>query len=134
MKKIIILVLASILTISCNKDENEIIKKSVFEASEKILDFGILPVNSSSNKELTVKNTGNGDLIISSFQFNLKSYFYTNSISKGEIIIAPNKEYTFSLGFRPLEHGEFENTLIFETNVGEQQITLKGIGIILGPL
>ena len=134
MRKIITLVLVSILSISCSKDENEIIKKPVFEASEKVLNFGYIPINSSSNKELTIKNTGNSNLIISGFDFNSKSYFYSNSIISGDINITPNEEYIFYLGFKPLEHGEFENTLIFKTNIGEQQITLKGKGVTLDPI
>ena len=134
MKKIIFLVLVSLLTISCSKDNNEIIEKPIFEANENPLDFRSTPINTSSNKELTIKNTGNSDLIISSLDFKEKSYFYFNSIMREDIIIKPNEEYIISLGFKPSQHGEFENTLAFETNIGEQQVTIKGEGITLDPI
>ncbi|CAM1339553.1 Ig-like domain-containing protein [Tenacibaculum aestuarii] len=133
MRKIIILVLVSILTISCNKDENEIIEKPVFEASENPLDFGKTAKNYAVAKELKIKNTGNSNLIISGFQFKSENYFYSNSIMSVEedITLKPNEDYTFSLGFKPLQLGDFENTLIFETNIGDKEVIVKGQGYTL---
>ena len=130
MKKIIILVLLSILTISCSENNNEIIEKPTFVAIQNPLDFGMISIYDNIGKDLTISNQGNADLTITKMVIENEVIFHLKPFPEEGITIEPGKSHDFTINFFTKKVGTFESTLTFYTNIGEQKVILKGTAII----
>jgi hypothetical protein len=99
------------------------------------VDFGSQSANlNTSNKTVTLKNTGNGELN--------KITFSVETAKKGEFtasapdctVLAPGKSCKVNLTFAPTAGGDRTGTLTIKSNATTPlQVTLKGVGVIEQP-
>lgn len=92
-------------------------------------DFGNVVMNQSSSVNLTVSNTGTGDLSISSIAFSVAGYSTTAALP---VTIAPNGSVVVPVTFSPLTWGEFPAQMNIHSNdpiTPVKTVNLNGYGV-----
>lgn len=104
------------------------------EVAPAALDFGEMPVNQGcSSQEITVSNTGGGDLTITGNYLDEGPFALTECTPSFPFVIAPGESLTFKICFSPTDSGDFEGTMAIASNdpdCPKVEITLKGKGTI----
>lgn len=90
------------------------------------LEFPLTAVNSSSIKNLTVKNTGGGDLNISNITFSNPSFSLVDPITYPDVIPALTGEKTYRVQFTPSDESEATGTMTIQSNAPDVNISLSG--------
>jgi len=92
-------------------------------------DFGNVVMNQSSTANLSVSNTGTGDLTISSIAFSAGAYSTTATLP---ITLAPNGSTTLPITFSPDTWGEFPAEMSIHSNdpiTPIKTVNLSGYGV-----
>lgn len=90
------------------------------------LEFPLTAINSSSIKNLTVKNTGGGDLTISNITFSNPSFSLVDPITYPDVIPALTGEKTYRVQFIPSDESEASGTMTIQSNAPDVNISLSG--------
>lgn len=87
--------------------------------------FADVEVNSTLDKNFTLKNTGNADLVISAITLESgnATEFTTNGTTK---TLTPNETYTFKVTFAPTSVGTKATDLKIASPQGDSEINLTG--------
>ncbi|MFO7880554.1 MAG: choice-of-anchor D domain-containing protein [Bacteroidales bacterium] len=90
-------------------------------------DAGHAPVNMStgSGDMFTISNIGGGTLTVSSIT-DITGTDFSTSFVAGDVSLDAGQEYTFSFTYTPSDIGTDEDTVIIETNAGNDTIVLSG--------
>lgn len=119
-----------------NTDSSEIGMKTVDISAKAIapvlyidqtalnIDFGAIKANSTLDKSITIKNTGDDTLNITSCGVDI-SGFKVKSCPKA---VAAGSEATITYTFEPKDIVEYSGVMTIKTDAGEKDITLKGQG------
>ncbi len=104
----------------------------IFNINPNNYDFGVQDFNSTSEKEFTISNTGERELIISSMKIEGedKNSFSIDEQISFPLTIKPNKDYKFNVYFYAKGDYSLEANLKIVTNVGEFTVNLEG-GIVI---
>jgi PKD repeat protein len=103
---------------------------------EHDLDFGKVVAGESSQKTLSLRNSGNTDLVIDALLFTDDAFATETTLP---VTLAGDAFFDFILSFSPTEIREYEATLTFQTNAlndGEVEVLLRGEGdqgVFTGP-
>jgi hypothetical protein len=99
----------------------------IFAVNPNNLNFGNVLINTYKSDSVTVTNTGNADLIISSIS-TTNNYFYTTPTSA---TITPGGTMKFYVKFSPVSDGVKNGVIYFNHNGanGKDSITVVGIGV-----
>ncbi|MBT7617024.1 MAG: DUF1573 domain-containing protein [Calditrichaeota bacterium] len=92
------------------------------------IEFGEVSVRDVEEAILTVNNTGNGELIITSIELEEGVFFV---LFENPVFIAPENSIDFTVSFSPEEIGNFANELIIHSNSPvnpEVAVPLAGTG------
>ena len=104
------------------------------EVAPATLDFGERPVNQGcSSQEITISNTGSGDLTITDTYLDESPFALTEFTRSFPFVIAPEESLTLKICFSPTDSGDFEGTMAIASNdpdCPKVEITLKGKGTI----
>ncbi|MBM3329771.1 MAG: choice-of-anchor D domain-containing protein, partial [Calditrichaeota bacterium] len=101
--------------------------------SEESHDFGEVPVGEAGFWTLTIRNSGTGELVISSISNEL-DVFTTNW--QGEVALAPQNEFDLHVEFRPSEITGYQDALAIASNDPDNDlifVPLSGSGGQPGP-
>ena len=99
------------------------VKAAKAEYSVQEVDFGQVPIRSSYNKSVTVSNTGNADLIISSMSFSDVNVFSTTTTLP--LTVSPGASSQLNITYAPVERGNIERTLKVGSNSSSKLNTIK---------
>ena len=93
------------------------------------LSFGDVAINTSETQQISVKNTGDETLKISSITSSDPAF----SVSSNEFTLLPNKEYILFVTFSPTQERSYSGMLTIQSNTAEKTKTvpLTGMGIEL---
>ncbi len=94
---------------------------------ENAHDFGEAAVGESVDWELTVRNNGDADLIISAM--DIEGDYFTADFD-GEVAIEPESDHVFTITFAPEEEGRYNATLTVSSNDRHNpdiDIALRGV-------
>ena len=100
----------------------EISSEPVLNLMKDNVDFGFLGVNQTQTQEVSVRNRGTGELIISGVD-QISAPF---SVQVPETPIAYGETAPIGFAFNPTSEGIHEQTVTLLSNGGSAQITLKG--------
>lgn len=107
---------------------------AVISANVELLEFNSIQIQSTSNKTVTITNTGNGELLISAINI-VGTDGIAYSITQGNpgtspISIAPSGSTTFTVQFAPTEAKTYNNaSVVILSNAAEHlSIPLRGVG------
>ena len=92
------------------------------------LSFGSVNVGSRKDMVVTVKNTGNADLVVYSATLASRVGFLVGSSEWQNKTLAPGESDTINVGFRPSETGSKSDVLTVESNAGTKKINCTGTG------
>lgn len=111
-----------------------------FSTSYLSLGSYLLGIGQAPPKVLTLSNTGNADLTISSISLrdlgtNSNQVAIVGGTCTAGGIVAPNGSCTMQVTYAPTQAGEFTGKLRVEDNArnGFQDVSLKGDGVVLPP-
>ncbi len=100
----------------------------VLNVSSTTLDFGTVSLGVSATQQLTVSNTGTGNLILNQPSISGASTEYTATLGCGTVLL-PNKSCTITVTFTPAGIGAQAALLTITTNVSSAAISLSGNGV-----
>ncbi|HZS56940.1 MAG TPA: RICIN domain-containing protein, partial [Bryobacteraceae bacterium] len=100
----------------------------VLNVSSTALDFGGVNLGFPSTQQITLSNTGNGNLIVSQLSITGASTQYASTLGCSAVIL-PNKTCVVSVTFTPAYVGLQAAALTVVTNASSPSITLSGTGI-----
>lgn len=128
--KLVILVFGILTISSCSKD-NDVVEKVVVSPAGKMmlsvnnLDFDGVPIDKTSEKEVTITNIGDAPLEIINFYFSDGNESKEFSTTAKATTIAVGKTYTFKITLKPTKKGIKKTSLaIFsKTSVGAVQLS-----------
>jgi hypothetical protein len=91
------------------------------------LNFGNVNINQTAQRTLTIRNTGNTDLIINNLTFSVTGFSGNFSGT-----IAPNTSQNVTITFVPTAAGSFSGTITVNANqtAGTNTINFSGVGIV----
>lgn len=93
-------------------------------------DFGEVIIGETEPKTFTLKNTGAGELTVSSVNNLAEPWTTTLTTSSiSTINLAAGETHEFTITFAPTEKGEKTGELVITTNGGTKRIKLKGTGV-----
>ena len=92
------------------------------------LEFPLTATGTSSIATLTIRNTGGGDLYISSFNFSNPAFEMVAPPSYPDTIESLGGEKSYQIKFTPSSASEISGTLTIQNNDEEKTITLTGSG------
>jgi len=88
------------------------VSPKIVTSPEKI-DFGIVAIGDSSSSVLTIRNEGNGPLVIQSITISGQEAF---GLSDSSLTLAPNDSSSIQIGFKSLEPGENTAEIRIQSN------------------
>ncbi|HUU28518.1 MAG TPA: choice-of-anchor D domain-containing protein [archaeon] len=100
----------------------------VFEFSPSTLDFGSLVVGDQSSLIVTIRNNGEGPLVISKVETDAPVF----SIQISPFVLEAGASRNNEVSFKPIKTGIVRGTLIFHSNdpqMPESRIALRGSGV-----
>jgi hypothetical protein len=100
------------------------VKKSIFYASDQ--NWGVVPLNTNSVKEITLENRGETRLVVNSFSPNGDKNFTIQDLNT-PIEILPNNSFSFNVQYNPLDESETTHTLIIRYEVFEDGNSTKPV-------
>jgi len=103
----------------------------VLNVSPTTLNFGTADLGVPGAQQVTISNTGNGNLLITQIsvaEANFATPEYSTSLACGNIIL-PNKSCTLTVTFTPRVTGTHSATLTLETNASTTAVSLSGTGV-----
>ncbi len=131
MKKILLIMLIGIFSISINGQTEEAIKMDysgpVFEFENEVIDYGDILKNSDGNRVFKFKNIGKSPLIISS----IKSSCGCTVPSKPEEPIMPGETGEIKVKYATNRVGPFSKTITINSNAFEPKKVLSVKGRVL---
>lgn len=95
------------------------------------LDFGVVPVGSSTMSQLTIHNTGSVDLNLSQAFFTGAVAYFELSEPFSSLVLPPGAQATFNVRFAPQQVGSITDTLVIVNDSRNQpllKVRLMGIG------
>ena len=92
------------------------------------LEFPLTATGTSSIATLTIRNTGGGDLYISSFNFSNPAFEMVAPPSYPDTIESLGGDKSYQIKFTPSSADEVSGTLTIQSNTDEQTISLSGTG------
>ncbi len=102
-----------------------IVVKPVIEVSLTALDFGLVFIQDSVQKEITIKNNGDADLEISSM--TTPADFYT-SFTAAQSPVSPGDSIRVTITFKPSEEKDYSGDIVINNNDANQSIAVTGSG------
>lgn len=87
------------------------------------VDFGEVPIRSTYTKTISVKNTGNAELVINSMSFSDVNVFSTTT--ELPLTISPGASIGLNVTYAPVERGSIERTLKVDCNSSSKLIAIK---------
>lgn len=98
---------------------------SRIEAAPNKIDFGLSVNRASSNQEIiSFRNAGSAPLTISSLSIAETDAFIFNDINCRGRAINPGGSCSVSLGFRPKNDGDYNASLVIQSNAGNNPLTV----------
>ncbi len=131
MKKILVLLVVGIFSLSLNAQTEADIKKDytgpVFEFETEVIDYGEIAANSDGNRVFKFKNVGKSPLIIS----NVKGSCGCTVPTKPEEPIMPGETGEIKVKYATNRIGPFSKTVTITSNAYEPTVVLKIKGRVL---
>jgi predicted phage tail protein len=93
------------------------------------LSFGNVNLGSSASKQVTLTNSGNGNVTLSGMSFS-GAGFSAGGVSSGQIL-APGQTATINVSFQPAAAGSVTGSVTVSSNAAPAVITLSGAGVQL---
>ena len=100
------------------------VKKSIFYASDQ--NWGVVPLNTNSVKEITLENRGETRLVVNSVS-PVGNKFFAISDFNPPFEILPNNSFSFNVQYNPLDESETTHTLIIRYEVFEDGNSTKPV-------
>jgi hypothetical protein len=127
----------AVLTIASNDEENGEVEVALHGEgvgavcwfSPRVLEFGVVGINISSEETINFRNRGLIDLVISDLSIENEDFI---TDFEDEIIIEPDEYYSLTVTFTPTSGIDYNDTLTFTTNDSDREtvvIPLRGRGM-----
>ena len=88
------------------------------------VDFGEVTVNTKANKTVTISNDGDGTLLVT----NVTSDNSAFTVDKTSFNVPPGGSTPLKISFLPTEAKNYSGTITIESNAGNVDITVSGVG------
>ena len=98
------------------------------EVTPQVLDYGAVFVGDVKMVDLTLKNIGNADLVVSGLDWSGSSDFAAAPVST-PFTLAPGASQTITVTYQPTASGAAQGTLTITHNAGSGSTTVTGNGI-----